>query len=446
MKVIILGAGVVGIQIATQLVDEGKDVVLLEKDPERAKFVDNHLDCIVINEEGNNIPSLTKAGVAEADFFISVADSDEVNMIACGIVASEFKRPIKIARVRNLTYSKANLLRKPFLGIDYIVSPEVETARIIANTIALGANSDVMLFEDSTLQIRNVLIDKSSFFRGKTILEIKKTIKEDFLISGIIRKENFIIPTGETKILEEDDLYFLATKDSLTKIFMESGKKRDKTDNILIIGGGKIGELVCRYLVRTGRKITILEKDYETTKTLSAKFPEALVLNGDISDDDIFEEERFDRYDLMITITNNQELNVLAASYGKNLGIKKVISLVTKINYQKISSQLGIDITISPKIATVDAILKYIRRGNIKRVHTLFEGQAEIIEFEIDDKSSLLGKKIKEISIPKDCLILSIRRKNNDLIPHGEFKIELNDLIIIIAQKEAINKLETAFQ
>ena len=446
MKIVILGAGVVGIQIATQLIAENKDVVLLEKDPQRAKFVDSHLDCIVINEEGNNLESLKRAGVSEADFFISVADSDEVNMIACGVVASEFKVPVKIARVRNLGYSRAKIFNKPFLGIDYIVNPEVETARLIANTIALGANSDVMLLEDSNLQVRNVITDQLSFFRNKTLIEIKKAIREDFLIAGIIRDQKFMIPTGETKILENDDLYFLATRENLTKIFMESGKKREKTDNIIIIGGGKIGELVCRYLIRTGRKITLLEKNYETCKILSEKYPEALILNGDISDDGIFEEEQLDKYDLMITTTNNQELNVLTASYGKTLGINKVISLVTKINYQKISSKLGIDATISPKTSTVDAILKYIRRGNIKRVHTLFAGEAEIIEFGVDEKSKLLNKRIKEIPVPEDCLILAIKREDEDIIPHGDLTVELNDIVILIAQKDSIGKLEDAFQ
>ena len=177
MNIVILGAGVVGGQIASQLVSEGHDVVVIEKNPDRAKYVAGHVDCMVLNEEGNNSDTLRRAGIERADFFLSVVDSDEVNMIACGIVESEFEVPVKVARVRNLDYSKAKIFRKSFLGIDFIVNPEVETSRLIANTVALGADSDVMMFENSDMQMRNYVVDSSSFFRDRQIKDIKSAVR-----------------------------------------------------------------------------------------------------------------------------------------------------------------------------------------------------------------------------------------------------------------------------
>lgn len=447
MNIVILGAGVVGYQIASQLIAEQHNVVMIEKDPERARYVDKHLDCIVLNDEGNSIATLKKAGIEKADFFLSVVDSDEVNMIACGIVESEFNVPIKIARVRNIDYSRAKIFEKSFLGIDFVVNPEVETARLIANTVALGATSDVMLFDNSDMQIRNYQVDSKSFFKNRTITDIRKKINISikFLIAGIIRDNDFLIPSGSTVIMENDIVYILASKNTLTRLFIETGKKSDKIDNILIAGGGKIGALAAKYLLRTGRRVTILDPDYEKCKTLAEDFPAALVLNADVSDETIFEEENLGSCDLIITATGNQELNILSAAYGKSLGISRAVAVVNHPNYMAISSRLGIDVTVSPRNSTVSAIMKFLRKGDIKSIHTLFGDSAEIIEFNITDRSSLDGLPLKDIATPPNSLILTVVRNNINEIPDGNFTIKNGDRVITIAKRESIHALEMVF-
>jgi len=447
MNIVILGAGVVGYQIASQLIAEGHNAVIIEKSAERARYVDSHLDCIVLNDEGNSIETLKKAGIEKADFFLSVVDSDEVNMIACGIVESEFNVPIKIARVRNIDYSRAKIFEKSFLGIDFVVNPEVETARLIANSVALGATSDVMLFENSDMQIRNYQVDSKSFFKNKTVMDIRKKIKAGgkFLIAGIIRDNDFIIPSGLSVILENDIVYILASKKTLTNIFIETGKKRESIDRILIAGGGRIGYLVTRYLIRTGRKITIIDADYDNCKLLSENFPDALILNADISDETIFEEENLHECDLIITATENQELNILSAAYAKSLGIGRAVAVVNHPNYMAISNRLGIDVTVSPRNSTVNAIMKFIRKGDIKSVHSLFGHSAEVIEFFINDKSVLVGSALKNIKIPADTIILTVVRNNVNEIADGNFVVNSGDRIITIAKRESIHALEQVF-
>lgn len=446
MQVVILGAGVVGFQIASKLIAEGKDIVLIENNSERAKYASQHLDCIVLNEEGNNLLTLKRAGIEKADYFISVTNSDEVNMVACGLVASEFDVKLKIARVSNLDYSKAKIFEKTFLGIDYIVNPEIESSRQIANTIALGATSDVMLFQDSDLQMRNALVDSNSFFKNKIVKEIKRSLKERFLIAAIFRDNNFIIPSGNTIIEENDNLYLLATKDNLTKIFMETGRKSQKIDKILVVGGGKIATLVTRYLIRTGRSITLIDDDYENCKILSEKFPDALVLRADMSEEEIFEEEELNNYDLVITTTDNQEMNILTSIYAKHIGVSRTIAVITKNSYFNIATKLGIDSCVNPKSSTVDAILKYVRRGNIKSIHSLFDGKAEVIEFTADNSCRLLAKPIKDLEMPEGSLILSVIRNSDVMIPDGNFLIKEDDTIVVIVKKQSIAKIEDIFQ
>ena len=446
MHTVILGAGVVGYQIAQQLISEGKDVIIIEKNPDRAKYISEHLDCMVLNDEGTNLTTLKRAGTQNADIFISATNSDEVNMIACGLVASEFDVRLKIARVRNIDYSKSRIMGKSFLGIDFIVNSEVETARQIANTIALGADSDVMLFENTDMQLRNIVVFPGSYFVHKTVKEIRKGITEPFLIAGIMRNNEFIIPTGDTQVLEGDNIYLLATQKNFTKIFIQVGKKQEKIDRIVIVGGGRVGALACEYLIRTGRKITVIEADYERCKFLAEKFPDALILNADISDESIFQEEEIAKHDLIVSVTDNQELNMLISLYAKNLGVKRAIALVTNSNYLAIASRLDIDVTVNPKLSTVDAIMKFIRRGKIKSLHSIFHGRAEVIEFSVDDKNPLVGKPLKDIQFPQNSIILSVVRNNTNILPHGNLVIEPDDLVIIIAEKASIPYIEQFIQ
>lgn len=447
MHIVILGAGVVGTQIAYQLIAESKDVVLIERDKTRAQDVGNRLDCIVINEEGTNIASLKKAEMDKADIFISVTNSDEVNMVACGLVASEFPNVrIKIARIRNLDYSAAKIVEKTFLGIDYVVNPEVETVRHIATTAAFGAESDVVLFENTDLQMRNMLIDEQSLFLNQPLKDLRLIIKKPFLVAGIIRDSDFIIPSGDTVINKNDTLYLLSNRYDFPKIFMQSGQQnQDEINSIVIVGGGKIGSLLCKEFLNADKKITIVEKNYELCKELSAAYPDVLVLNGDISDEDIYREENLGSYDLMVTTTDNQELNIITSIYAKRKGIKRCIALVEKSNYISIAAELNIDSIISPKSSTVDAIMKYIRRGDIKSVHSIFNGKAEVIEFSIDDDNIMAGQALMDIKLPANTIVLSVVRRKRTHLPTGSFVILPGDVVIIISSKESIGKLEKSF-
>ena len=464
MKVVIVGAGGVGFQIAKQLVDENKNVVLIEKDPEKARHASNYLDCMVINDEGNNLEVLKRAGIDKADFFISVTDSDEVNMISCGLVSSEFNVPFKIARVRNIDYSHSRISEQPFLGIDYIVNPEIEAAKAINRTVDHGAVSDIMLFEQTNVQMRNMTVNGNSPFKNKTLQEINKSLQIEFLVAVILRENYYIIPSGNTVVRENDNLYLVAVEENLEKIFAQVGKHKIKFNKIVIVGGGKIGshvaghfmesqessykifdKLIRSFIKKRKRKISIVDKSYERCKLLSERFSAALIINADISDEGIFEEERLSDYDLLIATTENQELNILTAIYAKTFGIKRSIALVRTNNYVDIATNLGIDVPVSIKNSTINTILKFIRKGNIRSVHSISGGKVEVIELTAKESGRVIGKKIKEIKFPHHSLIIYVTRGKQNIIPSGRFVIQNGDHIILISRKESIEKIEEMF-
>lgn len=442
MNIVIVGAGEVGLHIASQLVAEQKDVVIIEKDAERARRAEDMLDCLVVQGEGTNVETLIQAGIEKAHIFIAATNIDEVNMISCLVASSEFKIPVKIARVRNVEYMKTGIFEKSLIGIDYIVNPEIEAAYEIAQTVETGASSGVYSFHGTEAQLRDFLIKEDSIFKNKFVKDTRTLFKDRFIVAGVLRDETMNIPSGDFKILEGDHVYLVALGRSFNKILVTAGLKGAKLKSVLMVGGGMIGKHVAGMLLDKGREVRLIEKDFERCKAISAMFPDVTVINGDISDKGIFEEENLASDDVVITTTQNEELNILAGLYAKSRGMKRAIALIDKLNYMTLAANLGIDSCVSPKLSSVDAILKFIRRGDIKNVYTIFEGQAEAIEFKVDAYSMLTGRKIMDLKLPQNCLIVTVQRHRKTFIPGGDFVIEGGDNIIVFVTQEAISKLE----
>lgn len=446
MKVIVVGAGSVGYEITKQLIEEKKDVVLIEKDYDRAQNALNKLDCLVINKSASDLDTLKEAGCDNAEIFISATESDEVNLIACSMARSQFNVPRIIARIRNLDYSRVMSEGKPFLGVDYVVTPEVEASRKILDDIKFGVVSDIIHFEAQEIQMRNFPVEKDSVFNNKRLFQLRNTLKIKFLISAILRENELIIPDGSTIIKEKDRLFIVANAPSMEKIFNMEGKKVEIIRKILIAGCGHIGHTVAKFLIAKKTKLTIIDKNPDLCKQLSEEMGDkALILCGDISEPSIFEDESLHKYDLVITATKNQELNLLTSIFAKSMGAKKVIALVGKSNYLTIASKLDIDATVSPKACAVDSILKYIRKGNIRTVHSIFDGRAEIIEYSIAEDSPVNDLFLKQISLPSGSIIVAISRDGKGIVPDGNFQFQTDDDVIVLSSKESIAKIEKFF-
>lgn len=442
MNIVIVGAGEVGTHIASQLVSEQKDVVIIEKDPESAARASSMLDCLVITGEGSNVDVLKQAGASKADIFIAATSIDEVNMISCFVAGSTFDTPVKIARVRNVDYMRKGLLKNAAIGIDYLVNPEIEAAFDIVQTVLHGATSGIFAFQGTNAQLRDFLVKEDSVFNGVLVKDIRSIIDQKFIIAGVLRQEQLYIPHGDFQILTGDHIYIAALGKSFNKILARAGMTVDKLKRIVLVGGGLIGKHVAGMLIEDGKDVRIIEKDYERCKELSALFPEATVINGNISDREVFEEENIAYTDAIITTTQSEELNILAGVYAKSKGVKRAVALIDKLNYISLATNLGIDSCISAKMSSVDAILKFIRKGNIKNVYTIFEGQAEAIEFIVTKNKKIIGKKLMELKLPEGCLIITIKRNRKTIIPDGSFVIDEGDSIIAFVAHDVISELE----
>ncbi len=448
MKVVILGAGKRGTLLAKHLIQEKRDVVIIESDPKRAAEIQGKLDCMVVIGSGTDPSTLREAAVEKCNIFVSVTDSDEVNLVACGIVENMKSAVTTIAAIRNLTYTGRDGLPATVLGINYIVNPEAEAARSIHSIIERGIFSDVITFERSNLILYNVEVTERSRFANQNVANCRTSIGTEFVIAAINRNEEGIVPSGNTVVFPGDTLSIVAFDNDREALFKLLGQHRVKPKKIVVVGGSKIARFLLRSFEPSHhRSIVLVEQDAEVAAQFAQLFPNLLVVKSDITDETIFDDERFDTFDLLISLTDNDELNIITASYAKRVGVKSAIALIkNNNNYTRLARHLDIDSVISVSEATVDSLLKYMRGAHVSSVHSLFNGKFEIFEFIISQEMGVAGKKLKEINMRNKGVIAGITTHNGEnIIPTGAYKIEAGDVLLVCAGREELNFVQKIF-
>ncbi len=454
----------VGTQLAKHLINEKHDVSLIEKDEERARHASNRLDCLVINDEANNIQTLEEAGINKADALICVTDSDELNIIICGLAEGRYPQVLKIARVRNADYDNLTKGGEKALGIDYFVHPDREAARTVMQAVEHGALGDILSFGDSSFEMGTIEIAKTSPLCGESIKIFHNLIGSEILVALVERGTEHILPSGNTLLYEGDRVYVIGRQADIQKIFEIAGKKAEKVEKIGIVGGGRIGTLIAEalqekaqnqskslfsflssFFPRKFKKLVLIEQNYELCKELSTHFPDMLVLNEDISDEGFVTEEGIADLDLIITATDNQELNIITALYMKSHGLKRAIALVNTPSYGTIARRLGLDVVIPIKSVVVDSILAHLMGSGVTGLHRLGEGSIEILEILVAPDAPVCGEKLKNFHLSSGGLVMLITRNGSSFIPHGEHEFEAYDRLVLIARKGVETELEKLF-
>ena len=492
MRIIIVGAGQVGTQLARYLIDEKHDIALIEENEERARHVSNRLDCMVIHDRGNSIKALEEAGIAKADSLIAVSESDEVNMIICGL-AAHYPKLLKIARVRNDEYVRQNFQYQagtnaaPPMGIDFFIHPDVEAARSALDAIEHGAVGNILSFGNSTFELGTMDIAPGSIFDGLLLKDIRSHIEGDCLVALVERKGESILPGGNTRLEAGDLIYFLSKEQELNDGFKLAGYHEKSIRKIGIVGGGRLGSLIAAGLLskekrkpkeskngieeseitekngkrtkkggivsllktlvpRSLKKVTIIEQDRALCRELAGRFPDAVILNEDISDESFISEEGIDNLDLIVTATTHQELNIITAVYLKSRGVFRAIAMVDSSGYAAIAKKLGVDVVIPIKNVVVDSILSKLTEGKVKEVHSLGDGSLDILEIEIARGCRAEGHSLRDFSLPEGALVMLVKSQaDGDFIPRGDYVYTAGDRIFMIARNGTDTEIENIF-
>jgi len=433
MRVIIIGAGKIGFNIAKILVQENHDVIVIEKDEERAEILRENLDIQVLVGNGASTSTLREAGVQEADLLVAVTEIDEVNMVAC-MLAKNFAVNKTVARIRNPEYLEdiPEQNRRVLPGIDLIINPELVTAKEIAKLIDVPEALDVVYYGNGKIQLLELKITPGAPVADKYLRELK--FNYPYLIVAVFRNGKMMIPRGDDKLLANDIIFILAKTKEMIRIERLLGTEREKAERVMILGGGFTGYHLARILEERKYKVTIIEKDYNRCLDLSNKLQNTLVIHGDATDIDLLKAENAEDVDAFVCLTDDDKLNLLVSLIVKHLGTKRTIAQVRRSDYISLMQSVGIDVGISPRTLTANAILRFINRGsNVLSVTLLSNENAEMVELIVEEDSKIINKKLMDLNFPAGAIIGSIFRKNQVIIPKGNDVILPGDMVTVFA-------------
>ncbi len=442
MRVIIVGAGEVGYNIAKFLTYEGIEVVVIDRDGEKLRRISEELDIAVVEGEGSDPSVFKEAGAKNADLLIAVTNNDETNMIACLIGKAMFSIKRRIARIRNPDYFfNKELLGKNYLDIEPAINPELETAEAILKILEIPFATEVIEFEKGRVVVAGFKISSKSKVVNRELKQLRNIINKDFIIGVVKRDEEVIVPRGEDVLYEKDIVYIPLKKERAMDIAQAFDIPVFPTQKVMIVGGGRIGYYIAKNLEEKAY-VKIIEKNEEKCRFLSKYLKKSLILHGDGTDKELLVEENIKDMDAYITVSGNDELNIMGALLAKKLGAKKVIALVNKSDYIPLAYELGVQSVLSPRLLTASMILRYIRKGDVLSLTAIAENKVEIMEVLGSYKSSIVNKALKDIKFPKNAVIGAIVRGGEIIIPKGEDVIKEGDKLIIFALKNSIKEVE----
>ena len=446
MRAIVVGAGEVGYNIADILSKEGNDIVIIDTNDARLKDIAENLDVQTITGSGSSPQVLKEAKLSQAEMVVAVTDSDETNIVACLLASAQSTSPFKIARIRNPDLNHESILfDKAHLNIDLCINPEREAVKDVINLMEYSGASEVIDFAEGNVKLVSFYVDAECGAIGKNLQEIMENYPagEDILVASITRGDEPIIPSGKTVIKEKDHLFVFAKSEHVRSMLAFFGKKEELAERVFIVGGGNTALMLAEALEKKWvDTIKIIEKRQDRCDLLASRLDRAICLHGDGTDQELLKEENIKDADYFIAVTDDEEENILSALLAKQLGAKKVISLVNKSGYTHLIPLLGIDGVMNPRRASVGKILHFIRKGKVISATPLGDEKAEAVEFIALETSDITNRPLKDIDFPKGTIIGAITRAGEVIIPGGDSVILPGDHVILVTLRSSIQKIE----
>ena len=444
MKIVIVGAGEVGFHIASRLALENKDVVVIDTSAQALKRLSETIDVQTVTGSGSNPSILEEAGIKDAEIVLAVTDSDEVNLVACLMADTLSPMTKKLARLRGADFDAYHdVFKNNAPHIDTVINPEIEVVRTIEQLMNVPGAVDVGEFAGGRIKFVGVYIDPDSRLAGVKLADLPSVVKEDRpLIAAVVRDDQLIVPKGNNYLRGGDLVYFISEEQKLFRHLSIFGKHAEHVRRVFIVGGGKIGLRLARRLEKRSIACKLIERRADQCELLAEKLDRTVVLHGDGSDQSLLVEENIQDADLFVTLTSDEETNILASLLAKRLGAKKTITQINKFSYFSLMSTIGIEQVVSPRLSAINSILQHIRRGKVLSAISIKGEEGEVMEALAMPTSDIVSKPLNRIAFPKGAMVAGILRKDAIIIPTGDSMIEPEDRIIIFATRQAIPGVE----
>jgi trk system potassium uptake protein len=442
MRTVIIGAGEVGSNTARMLSEEGHDVVLIEQDETLVERASEQLDVLVIHGNGASPRLLAEAGIDKADLLVAASSSDEANIIAC--LAAKAKGVSRtVARIHNPDYYDP---QEPFaeemLGIDFVIHTEQMAAQEIKEALLVPGAINVETFAEDSIEVAEVILNEGSPAVGRTLRDLR--LPEASLVVGVVRHGEALVPRGDTVLERRDHVLLISGRRHIAEVVKAVTTDTDPVKEVTIYGGGRIGLRLALALEKVGMSVRVIERDEARARYVASQLRRGFVLHDEGISRDFLLQERVDRSDAFVAVTGDDRANLLAAMYARQLGARMTIAGVSSGEFAPLADALGVDVTISPRMLAAEAILRFVRRGEIVDV-ALLESGAEMIELKVPPQCRVAGRPLSEVGFPEGAIVAALLRDGDVVIPTGSEVLKPGDDAVVFTVEDAIEEVERLF-
>ena len=446
MNVIIVGCGRVGTTLAEKLNDDGNAVTVVDMLPSKVTEITQQIDVMGVVGNGATHTTLTEAGIKDADLFIAVTNSDELNLLCC-MVAKKEGDCQTIARLKNPQYSdEAEYLRHE-LGLAMVINPEYVAAKEIARVLRFPSAIRIEPFAKGRVELIKFRLSKDSAIIGMSVKDMIMKYRADVLVCTIERGDEAYIANGDFVFEEKDVVSIVASVKNAHDFFVKIKAKGHSVKNVLVAGGGVITHYLCEILQKSGIALKIVEKDEKLCEELAAEFPKFDVIHGKPSDKELLLEEGVKQADAFVALSNLDEENILLSLFAREINSGKIITKINRTDYDSVIKRLDLDTVVTPKNVTADSILQYVRAtknaqgSNIERLYNIIEGKVEAAEFLIKENAPLINIPLSQLKFQENVLVASIFRDGNVIVPRGNDVILPGDAVIVVTKSVGLSDI-----
>lgn len=437
MQIIIVGCGKVGATLTQRLSTEDNNICIVDTDKVTVQQLAAECDVMGLVGNGASYSVLAEAGIEKADLLIAVTESDELNLLCC-VIARKASKCQTIARVRNPMYNVEQQFLQKELGLSMIINPEQTAAAEIADLLCFPSAIGIDTFSKGRAEMLRFRIPADSMLNELPLKEVSAKIRGDFLICAVDRENEVKIPDGNFVLHSGDIISIVTSRKNAVEFCKKINIKTNNVKNTMIIGGGKISLYLAQQLQNLGIAVKIIERDAKRCNELVELLPEATIVHGDGSDETLLQEERIDKMDSFVALTNMDEENILLSLSAKKRVSSKVVTKINRLQLDEIIHNLDLDSVVYPLLLTAQKILQYVRAtknsigSNVQTLYRLYNDRVEALEFNITENSHITGIPLQNLHLKSGLLICCITRNNQLIIPDGQTCILPGDSIIVV--------------
>lgn len=451
MKIIVAGDGKVGATLTRQLTAEGYDITLIDSNKDVLSSSLEQFDIMTVHGNCATKDTLLKAGITDTDLIIAATSADEVNLLCCITAHGLNKNLHTIARIRNPEYSSQIYDMRDMYALSMTVNPEKQASNAIEKLLRYPGFLKHDTFAKGRVDIVELRVKSDSKLCNIPLSALPAQTKCNVLVCAVIRNGEALAPNGDFVLQAGDRIFVTASVDNLSMLLKSLGMTPKKTKNILICGGGKISYYLAKRLEKSSVSVTLVEKDEKRCVELASLLPTTNIIHGDASDQNLLNSEGLADCEAVVTATGLDEMNMIISLYANNVGVPQTITKLSRIDSGSIPSNIPLGSIICPKELCCNSIVRYVRAiqnqsGAAIAVHFIADGQAQAIEFRVDEQTKHCGEALKDIKIRKNVLVVCITHNGKIEIPNGNSSFKKGDGIIIVTSSgDVVRQLNDIF-